>query len=372
MSKSIGFKDISSAVIRSVYYIIPFAVTGGVLVSLAYITDMIFSSSAIYGLGSENPVAVVLKSLGTLTFSFMLPVLSGAIATEISDKGSFAAGLAGGYLAQTGATLSLPYGNTTAASGFIGAILAGIIAGVMYRLTSKVFSKTYKAYKLSVKNLFYPLLTLLLTGIVILSINPLVGFVNTGISALLMIISEANPVAFGAVLGIMTAVDLGGALSKAAFIFATAAIASGEFTAMAAVMSAGMTVPLSIALCSIIFRIKFSKKEAELAKANLLFGLCNITEGAIPIAAKNPARVIPACTIGAAVSGALSAGFGCTLIAPFGGVLVIPLVGKPVYFIISVFTGTILGAVLLGIMKKEPKSFYNEPVKVEIKESSPE
>lgn len=356
-------KNVSGAVVKGVYFIIPFAVAGGILVSLSYIIDLIFGGEAIYGLGSENPVAVLLKSLGTLTFSLMLPVLASAVAVEISEKGAFAAGLVGGYLAQNGATLMLPYGDTTAVSGFIGAILAGVVAGFVYRGLKRLFKNAKESVRHVSKNLVFPLASVLVTGVFMLSVNPLVGLLNTGISALLMVISEANPVAFGAVLGAMTSIDMGGAFSKAAFIFATAAIASGEYTAMAAVMSAGMTVPLSIALCAAVFKMKFSKKEAELAKANLLFGVCNITEGAIPIAAKNPTRVIPACTFAAAVSGGLSAGFGCTLIAPYGGLLVIPLVGKPLFFVISVFTGTVAGAVILGIIKKEPKTEYEKPLK---------
>lgn len=372
MSRGYSLINISAAIVKGVYFIIPFAVTGGVLISLAYITDMIFSSTAINGLGSENPVAVILKSIGTLTFSLMLPVLAGTIATELSDKGAFMTGLVSGYLAQTGATLMLPFGDTTAVSGFIGAISGGIISGLIYKAFGRLFLKAEENYRIMARNILIPFLSILTTAIIILSINPVVGMLNTGLSALLMVISEANPVAFGAILGIMTAADMGGTFSKAAFVFATAGIASGEYTAMAAVMSAGMTISLSIALCSLIFRIKFSKKEAVLAKANILFGLLNITDGVIPIAAKNPSRVIPACTVGAAISGALSAGFGCTLIAPFGGVLVIPLVGKPLFFIISVLTGTLIGAVMLGIMKKEPKTKYIETVKVEIKNSSPE
>lgn len=359
-------KRITAAVVKGVYFIIPFAVAGGVLISLSYIIDLIFSGEAIYGLGSENPVAVILKALGTLTFSLMLPTLASAVAIEISDKGAFAAGLVGGFLAQNGATLMLPYGDTTSVSGFIGAILAGVVAGFIYRGLKRLFRKASEPARHAAKSLVLPLGSVILTGVFMLSVNPLVGMVNTGISALLMLISESNPVAFGAVLGAMTAIDMGGAFSKAAFIFATAAIASGEYTAMAAVMCAGMTIPLSIALCSVVFKMKFSKKEAELAKTNLIFGLCNITEGAIPIAAKNPTRVIPACTIGAAVSGALSAGFGCTLIAPYGGLLVIPLVGKPLLFLVSVFTGTIVGATMLGLIKKEPKTKFTEVAAVEV------
>lgn len=368
MNKKEGFKNTASAIIKGVYFIMPFAVAGGVLVTLAYIIDLIFGGEAVYGLGSENSIAIILKSLGTLTFSLMLPVLSAIIAVEISSKGAFAAGIVGGYLAQNGATLKLPYGDSRSVSGFIGAIAAGVIAGLIFKALQKHFKKSEKSWYDSSKILFLPLLSVLGIGIFMLTVNPLIGFVNTGISAALFVLSETNPIVFGGILGALTAIDMGGAFTKSAFIFATAAIASGEYTAMAAVMSAGMTVPLSIALCSFIFRIKFSKKETQLAKANLIFGLCSITEGAIPIAAKNPTRVIPACTIAAAVSGALSAGFGCTLIAPYGGLLVIPLTGRPLFFIVSVFTGTIVGAVLLGILKKEPKTRFTEPVKIEVEE----
>lgn len=360
-------KKISSAVLRGVYFIIPFAVAGGVLISLSYITDIIFSSDALYGLGNENPVAVVLKALGSLTFSLMLPVLSAIIAVEIAEKNAFTAGFVGGFLAQNGATLMLPFGDTTAVSGFLGAIVSGIGAGYIYILIKKLSKNPQKSESTNVKTLFLPAASVLLTGLLMLSINPLAGLINTSISAILMAISEFNPIAFGAVLGIMTAIDLGGAFSKAAFIFATAALASGEYTAMAAVMSAGMAISLSVAICSLVFKIKFSKKEARLARLNLVFGILDITEAVIPIAAKNPSRVIPACTVAAAVSGALSAGFGCTLIAPFGGFLVLPLVGKPLFFAVSVLTGSLIGAVILGIIKKEPKTKFTEPVPVEAK-----
>lgn len=366
MSDEKGLKNIYRAVLKGVNFIIPFAVTGGVLITFSYIIDMIFSKEALFGLGNENPVAVVLKSLGTLTFSLMLPVLSSAIAVELSDKGAFIAGLAGGFLAQSGATIILPFGDTTAVSGFIGALLSGILAGFIYKEFKRLTEKLNETSRQGVKNTLLPLSSVLIVSLILLCINPLIGLLNTGLSAMLMVISEANPIAFGAVLGIMTAVDFGGAFSKSAFIFATAAIASGEFTAMAAVMSAGMAVSLSVALCSYVFRMKFSQKEARLARLNLIFGFFDITEGVIPLAAKNPASVIPACTISGAISGALSAGFGCTLIAPFGGFLVLPLVGRPLFFAVSVLTGSLVGAVILGIIKKEPKIKYTEPATVKI------
>lgn len=361
------FKNIRDCVIKGIYFIIPFAVTGGVLVSVSYIVDLIAGSDALHGLGRESTAAILINSIGNLTFSLMLPVLAASIATALSDKGAFAAGLVGGYLAQSGATLMLPFGDTTAVSGFIGAIGAGILAGISHKLIKKLFLKSSDAVKHMANTLIIPLASVLITGIIMLVLNPVVGLINTLISFLLMSISEASPILFGGILGAMMAVDLGGTLSKAAYIFATAAIASGEYTAMASVMSAGMTVPLSVALCASVFKVKFSKKESELAKANYLFGLCFVTEGVIPIAAKEPQRVIPACTIAAAVSGALSAGFGCTLIAPFGGILVIPLVGKPLLFIIATFTGVLVGTATLGIFKKEPKTRFTETAAVIIK-----
>lgn len=350
-------RNISGAVIRGVYFIIPFAVAGGVLVSLSYIIDYISGGEAVYGLGSENPVAVILKSLGTFTYSLMLPVLASSVATNLAGKGAFLSGLVGGFLAVNGATFMLPYGDTTAVSGFLGAILAGLVSGFFYKGIKRTLRHIKYKETIADKNIILPILSVTSTGLFMLLINPLVGFLNTGVSVLLMIVSESNPVLFGAVLGLMTAIDLGGAISKAAFIFSAAAIASGEYTAMAAVMGAGMTVPLSIALSSLIFRLKFSGKESALAKANLLFGLCGITDSAIPIAAKNPTRVIPACALGASVCGGMCAGFGCTLIAPFGGILVIPIIGRPLLFIISVFTGTLLGATVLGIIKTSAKAF---------------
>lgn len=357
--KTKALTETANGIVKGVYFIIPFAICGGTLVTLSYIVDFISGTDAAYGLGSDNPFAVVLKALGTLTFGLMLPVLSSVTAVNISEKGAFLSGLVGGFISQNGATVMLPYGDTSAVSGFIGAVFAGVAAGFAYKGIKRLFSSFGDNLRHHLNNLILPISTVLVIGTFMLCVNPLISILNTGLSAILTVISTANPVAFGAVLGIMTAIDMGGAFSKAALIFATAAIASGEYTAMAAVAAAGMTISLSIALSAVVFKDKFTKKEAELAKANLLFGLCNITEGAIPIAAKSPARVIPACALGAAVSGGLSAGFGCTLIAPYGGIFVLPLVGNPLLFVLSVFAGTVAGAVFLGIFKKEPKNKFN-------------
>lgn len=350
--------NIKKSVLKGIYYTIPFAISGGALISLAYLTDIFTGADAAYGLGDSNPVAAILKSIGSFAFGLMLPVLSGVTASELAGKNAFIAGIVSGYIAQSGATLLLPRGDTTSVSGYIGAIVAGIGAGLTVKFIKKILSKS-TAFANNTKGLFEPVLSVLLSSILVLIINPLAGIVNTLASAALMSISEGNPIAFGAILGALSAIDLGGAFSKAAFIFATAAITTGEYTAMAVVMAAGMTVPLSVALSSMIFSVKFSGKEKKLARANLLFGLCSVPEGAIPIAAKSPTRVLPACTAAASVSGALSAGFGCTLIAPYGGILLLPVTGRPLLFLLSIFTGTLVGAVILGIFKEVPKNAYS-------------
>ncbi len=348
--------NIRTAVAKGIQKIIPFAVCGGVFVSLSYIIDIFGGTDAIYGLGSTNPLAVILKSIGTLSFTLMLPVLSGSIAAEAHKPSAFVTGLVGGFLAQQGSTLTLPYGDTTAVSGILGAVGAGIAAGLISKAVD--FKKTDRDSDVQYSLSFFlsPLLSVILTSILVLSLNPFVGLLNTALSALLIVIREANPILFGGILGIMSSVDMGGAFNKAAFIFATAALASGEYTAMASVAAASMTVPLSVALSTIIFKPKFSRRERELGKANLLFGLCSVPEGAIPIAVRNPLRVVPALVSGAAVSSALSSGFGCTLLAPYGGMLLLPITGRPLLFLLSVFTGTIVGAVTLGIIKKVPQN----------------
>ena len=347
--------NIKTAIFKGIPKTIPFALCGGIFVSLSYIIDIIGGTDSVYGLGSTNPLAVILKSVGTLSFTLMLPYLSAVIASEIYRPSAFLTGLVAGFLAQQGSTLTLPFGDTTAVSGVLGAIGAGITAGYICKLTN--LKQKENSFELSYSLRFFlsPILSVILTSFIILSLNPFVVFLNTALSAMLIVTREANPVLFGAILGIMASIDMGGAFNKAAFIFATAALASGEYTAMASVMAASMTVPLSLSLSTVVFKPKFTRREQELGKANILFGLCSVPEGAIPIAAKNPLRIVPALVFGAAVSSAMSAGFGCTLLAPFGGVLLLPITGRPLLFLLSVFTGTLVGAVTLGIFKKVPE-----------------
>lgn len=346
---------ISKAITKGVNYIVPFAVSGGVLISFSYIIDIIFGADSIYGLGSSLPFATILKSIGTVAFSLMLPVLSGVIAANIYDKGAFTAGIVGGFLAQNGASLSLPFGDTRSSSGVIGAIIAGVAAGYIYKLLKRFFNG--EGIGISLSYLFLPIISVTLISLVILLINPATGLLNTILSLMLLNVSKLSPVIFGIILGLMTALDMGGAFMKSAFIFATAAIASGEFTAMAAVMAANVSIPLSVFLASMIFKTKFTSREAEICKTNLVFGICGITEGTIPILAKSPFRVIPGCAIAAGISAGMSAGFGCTLISPFGGLLVLPAIGRPLMFLLSVFTGVLGGCVAIGLAKKECRKF---------------
>ena len=354
------FSDIRGAVTKGIQMTIPFAVCGGVFVSLSYIIDIFSGTDAVYGLGSTNPLAVIFKSVGTLSFSLMLPVLSASIAAEIHKPPAFIAGLVGGFLSLQGSTLTLPYGDTTTVSGVLGAMGAGVVAGLISKAMDIKRKEDVPDFSYSLRFFLSPLLSVIVTSLVIMSLNPFVGILNTALSALLIVTREATPVLFGAILGLMASVDMGGVFNKAAFIFATAALTSGEYTAMASIMAASMTVPLSVALSSAVFKPKFTRRERELGKANLLFGLCSVTEGAIPIAAVNPLRIVPSLASGAIVSSALSSGFGCTLLAPFGGVLLLPITGRPMLFLLSVFTGTLVGAVTLGIFKKVPdkEAFY--------------
>ena len=352
-------KNIKQAFLRGIHFMIPFAVSGGILVSLSYIIDTFSGGNAVYGLGSITPFAVVLKAMGSMAFTLMLPALSAAIAYEIGGRLAFASGIIGGFAAQNGNTLSLPYGDTSGVSGFFGAVGAGFLAGFCVLFLRKILAtKTFATAHIN-KTVVIPVVSVFLVCLVMMLTNPLVSLINKGVTLALAILSRSNPILFGITLGALISLDLGGALSKATFIFASASIATGEYTAMASVMCAGMAVPLSIALCSVIFKNKFTPAESRLSKANFIFGLCFVTEGIYPFVAKEPLRILPCCALAGAVSGGLAAGFGCTLIAPVGGIFLLPIIGNPPLFLISLFAGTITGATFLGIIKKAPESGYS-------------
>jgi PTS system fructose-specific IIC component len=280
-------------------------------------------------------------TVGGAAFSFMLPILAGYIAMSIGDRPALAVGFVGGYLANAGK------------AGFLGALLAGFIAGYLILGLKKLFSKLPQSLEGIKPVLLYPFFGILIIGVLIsFVVNPPVAALNLALSNTLNGMGSTSKLVLGLVLGGMMSIDFGGPINKAAYVFGTASIASGQFDIMAAVMIGGMVPPLAIALATILFKNKFTKKERQSGLTNFIMGLAFITEGAIPFAASDPLRVIPACAIGSAVAGALSMAFGCTLRAPHGGIFVFPVVGNAVMYLVALAIGTVVGSILLGVLKK--------------------
>jgi PTS system fructose-specific IIC component len=329
------YKDL----MNGVSHMLPFVIGGGILIALAFLFDDYSINPATFG--SNTPFAAFLKTVGGTAFAFMLPVLAGYIAMSIGDRPALAVGFVGGMLANTGG------------SGFLGALLAGFAAGYLVVGLKKVFSKLPNSLEGIKPILLYPFFGILLIGaLIIFVINPPVAAINTWMTAMLNSMGSSSKVVLGIVLGGMMAVDMGGPVNKAAYVFGTASLASGQFDIMAAVMVGGMVPPLGIALCTTFFRNRFTKKEREAGGANYIMGLSFITEGAIPFASEDPVRVIPSCIVGAATAGGLSMFFGCTLMAPHGGIFVFPVVGNPISYVIALMAGSVVTMILLAILKK--------------------
>ncbi len=340
-NESIGRK-IYKDLMNGVSHMLPFVIGGGILIALAFLFDNFEIDPSNFG--SNTPFAAFLKRTGDAAFSFMLPVLAGYIAMSIADRPALVVGFVGGYLANLGG------------SGFLGALFAGFVAGYLILGLKKVLSILPMALDGIRTILLYPVLGILLMSVIItFVINPPVAWFNAWLSALLTNMGDSSKVLLGAVLGFMMAVDFGGPINKAAYVFGTAQIAEGNFHIMAPVMIGGMVPPLAIAIATFIFKNKFTKKERESGISNFVMGLSFITEGAIPFAASDPLRVIPACAIGAGVAGALSMLFNCTLRAPHGGIFVFPVVGNPLMYLVALIVGSLVGAILLGIFKKPVK-----------------
>ena len=282
----------------------------------------------------------------------MLPVLAGYISMSIADRPGLLPGIVGGYLATTGATLTMPTGDDTAVSGFLGALLAGFVAGLLVNLLKKAFNWLPKSMD-GIKPVFiYPLFGTLLIGVVMLLINPVVGLLNTGLSNFLTNLGDTSRLLLSIVLAAMMAIDMGGPFNKAAYVFGTAAIAAGNTWIMAAVMIGGMVPPIAIALSTTFNKNKWTAQELKSGPVNYLMGLCFITEGAIPYAASDPLRVIPSCMVGAGVSGAVCALFNCACPAPHGGIFTFAVVEHPLGYIISLIAGSVAGALMLAVLKK--------------------
>ena len=333
---------------NGVSHMLPFVVGGGILIALAFLIDGLcvdmtsLTTEARQSFGSITPVAATLKSIGNLAFGFMLPVLAGFIAMSIADRPGLAVGFVGGAIAANGK------------SGFLGALVAGFLAGYLILLLKKLFGKLPEALEKIAPVLLYPVFGILIVGLVMtFVVEPPIGALNTALNTALTNMSGSSKVLLGIIVAGMMAVDMGGPFNKAAYVFGTASIAAGNYGIMAAVMIGGMVPPCAIALASLLFKDKFTKTERESAPTNFIMGLAFITEGAIPFAASDPLHVIPACVIGSGLAGALSMAFNCTLMAPHGGVFVFPVVGNPLMYLAALAVGTVVGALMLGVLKKK-------------------
>lgn len=339
--------QIYTHLMNGVSHMLPFVVGGGILIAIAFLIDGIcvdmdaLDVAERVNFGTITPLAAWFKNLGGIAFGFMLPVLAGFIAMAIGDRPALALGFVGGMIAANGK------------SGFLGALVAGFLAGYVILLLRKVCENLPEFLEKIAPVLIYPLAGILLTGLAMaFVVEPIMGGINTALNTGLTNMGGASKIVLGILLGGMMAVDMGGPFNKAAYVFGTAAIAAGNYDIMAAVMIGGMTPPCAIALATVLFKKKFTKEERESGPANFIMGLAFITEGAIPYAASDPLRVLPACVAGSGIAGALSMAFGCTLMAPHGGIFVFPVVGNAVMYLVALIAGTLVSTALLGILKK--------------------
>ena len=336
---------------NGVSHMLPFVVGGGIMIALAFLLDDYSINPA--GFGSNTPLAAFFNTVGGAAFGFMLPVLAGFIAMSIADRPGLAVGFTGGALAVSGVSFaSIWNGAPPVSGGFLAALLAGFAAGYIVKFLKKITEKFPRSLDGIRPILIYPLGGILIIGVVMCAINPLMGAINTGLSNMLNAMGSTSKVLLGLVLGGMMSIDMGGPVNKAAYVFGTAALSNGNYDIMAAVMVGGMVPPIAIALSTTFFPKKWTKEERSNGFVNYIMGLCFISEGAIPYAAADPGRVLPSCIIGSAIAGALSMIFGCTLMAPHGGIFVFPTVGKPLMYIVALLVGSVVGALVLTALKK--------------------
>ena len=340
--------QIYTQLMNGVSHMLPFVVGGGILIALAFLVDgLCVDMNALApadraNFGTITPVAAMLKNIGGIAFGFMLPVLAGFIAMAIGDRPALAVGFVGGMMAANGN------------SGFLGALVAGFAAGYIIKGLICICEKLPEALEKIAPVLLYPLFGILIIGLLMnFVIEPVMGAINGAMNSGLMSMSGSSKIILGMILGGMMAIDMGGPFNKAAYVFGTAAIAAGNYDIMAAVMIGGMVPPCAIALATLLFKDKFTKEERNAGPTNFIMGLAFITEGAIPFAAADPIHVLPACIIGSAAAGALSMAFQCTLMAPHGGIFVFPVVGNPLMYLLALVVGTVVSAILLGVLKKK-------------------
>ena len=337
---------------NGVSHMLPFVVGGGIMIALAFLLDDYSIDPSNFGM--NTPLAAFFKTVGSAAFSYMLPILAGFIAMSIADRPGLAVGFAGGVLAMNGTNFAgIAAGETTGISGgFLAALLAGFVAGYVVEFLKKITEKLPASLNGIRPMLIYPLGGILIVGAVMCGINPVMGMINTAMTDWLNALGGTSKVLLGAIVAGMMSVDMGGPCNKAAYVFGTAALASGNYEVMAAVMVGGMVPPIAIALSTTFCPKKWTPDERRNGIVNYVMGLCFVTEGAIPYAAADPLRVLPSCVIGAALSGALSMTFGCALRAPHGGIFVFPVVDHTLLYCVALAVGSVVGAVILSLLKK--------------------
>lgn len=347
--ESLGRK-IYKSLMNGVSHMLPFVIGGGILIALSFIFDSANAGTEIFGNG--NPVSKFLNLVGNTSFGMMFPVLSGYIAMSIADRPALMPGIVGGLLAKAGTSVFLPEAEWIS-SGFFGALIAGFVTGYLMLLVKKALEKLPQALEGTKPVLLYPFIGIVMIGVVMVFIvNPPVGAFNEWLNDGLSSMGEGSKLLLGAVVAGMMAIDFGGPFNKAAYVFGTASIASGQFDIMASVMIGGMVPPIAIALATTFFKNRFTKSEKQTTLTNYIMGLSFITEGAIPFAASDPLRIIPPCIIGSAVSGAMSMAFGCGSRAPHGGIFVIGIIDHAPMFLVALLAGSIIAMLGIVLLKK--------------------
>ena len=334
-------RQIYKHLMNGVSHMLPFVIGGGILIALAFLLDT-FDPANPGNFGSNLWYAKTFMDIGGISFGFMLPVLAGFIAMSIADRPGLAVGFVGGALA------------SSSGAGFLGALIAGFVAGYVVNALKKVFADLPHSLEGIKPVLLYPLLGVFLVGVImIFVINPPVAGINNWMIETLKGMDTSSRIFIGILMGGMMAVDMGGPVNKAAYVVGTGMLVSGEYGIMAAVMAGGMVPPIAIALATTFFKNRFTEQQRKSGVVNYIMGLSFITEGAIPFAAADPLRVIPSCVIGSATAGGLSMFFDCTLRAPHGGIFVVPTIGNPLLYLVAIFAGAVLSALCLGIVKKK-------------------
>ena len=339
---------IYTQLMNGVSHMLPFVVGGGILIAIAFLIDGLnvdinaLPADQRSNFGTITPIAAMFKNIGGVAFGLMLPVLAGFIGMAIGDRPALALGFVGGMMAANGK------------SGFLGALAAGFLAGYLILGLRKICDKLPDAIEKLAPVLIYPVVGILIMGLAMnFVVEPIMGGINTGLNNFLSGMGDSSRIVLGLILGGMMAIDMGGPFNKAAYVFGTAAITAGNYDIMAAVMIGGMTPPCANTVATLLFKNKFTKEERDAGPTNFIMGLAFITEGAIPFAASDPLHVLPSCIIGSALAGALSMAFHCTLMAPHGGIFVFPVVGNAVMYLVALVAGTVVSALLLGVLKKK-------------------